>query len=140
TLPPTIFRIDPSAIQRYAEAIEDTNPLFINSGYAARSKHGALLCPPGFVGWPANSGFDMLSINMSLIKAGAPHTVMDGGIAYEFFVPIKAGDLLVSWVQVSSIEEKETKSGVMLVVTITVTFINQHGETAVISKGNLLFR
>ena len=50
---PQTFKVEGGAIQRYAEAIDDQNPLYNDVEYAKRSKYGRLICPPGFTGWSA---------------------------------------------------------------------------------------
>jgi 3-hydroxybutyryl-CoA dehydratase len=38
-------------IRRHCHMVEDNNPLFIDPAYAAKTEHGAVLCPPS--GWLA---------------------------------------------------------------------------------------
>ena len=40
------YKVEEGAIQRYAQAIGDPNPLYNDVEYAARSKHGRVMCPP----------------------------------------------------------------------------------------------
>ena len=49
---PQIFKVEEGAIKRYAEAIDDPNPLYNDAEYARKSAYGRLICPPGFTGWP----------------------------------------------------------------------------------------
>ena len=125
-----IFRVEESIIRRYAEAIGDNNPIFTDAGYAKKSKRGRLTCPPGFFGWPVSRDYDILALGIALSKAGAPARVLDGGIDYEFFEPIGAGDVLTLIQKIIDIAEKETKSGKMLVTTTEVTILNQDGNIA----------
>jgi len=137
---PTIYKIEEGAIQRYATAIGDTNPMFNNVSYANKSKHGGLVCPPGFFGWPVKEGFDLLAIPKMLLQAGAPERGLDGGIEYEFFQTIRAGDTLSVITSILSIQEKESKSGNMLITIIENTYINQNGELVMKSRSTLINR
>jgi acyl dehydratase len=133
---PSIYRVEEGAIQRYADAIGDPNPLFNDIGYAKKSKYGRLICPPGFFGWPAKA-IDMLALPGAIIKAGAPPRVLDGGIEYEFFAPIGAGDILTCATKIASFNEREGKAGRMLITTRETTYLNQNGD--VVAKATSSF-
>ncbi len=137
---PTIFKVEEGAIQRYAAAIGDTNPLFNDIGYAKKTRFGRLICPPGFYGWPVKEGFDPLAIPQMLLRADAPPRGLDGGIEYEFFEPIGAGDVLTFSGKIVDMVEKESKSGKMLVTTIETIFINQDGNAALKARSTIINR
>ena len=140
TTGPFIFKVEEGAIQRYSDAIGDPNPLFNDIGYAKKSKYGKLICPPGFNGWPVSKGYDPLVLATALIMAGAPLRVLDGGIDYEFFEPICAGDILSFTTKVVDIAERETKTGKMLVTSVDMTFMNQDGTMVTKARMNLINR
>jgi acyl dehydratase len=127
---PVIFKIEEGAIQRYAQAIGDPNPLFNDADYANKSKYGRIICPPGFTGWPVKAGFSVFKVVDLLIKAGAPPRLLDGGVEYEFLEPVGAGDTLVATVKVVNITERETKMGKTMFTKIETTFLNQNGNVA----------
>ena len=132
-LEPTIFKVEEGAIQRYADAMDDPNPLYNDVEYAKKTKYGRLICPPGFTGLPDRGGMEaspryrMLD---ALAEAGAPPRGLDGGIEFEFLVPIGAGDVIVAISKFTEIYEKETRIGKMLFAICETTFINQTGEVA----------
>ena len=136
---PVIFKVEDGAIQRYADAIGDPNPLFNDIGYAKKSKYRRLICPPGFFGWPVKT-YDALKLAGSIIAAGAPSNALDGGIEYEFLEPIGNGDILTSIAKIVDIAEKESKSGKMLITIVETTFINQDGNVAAKSRSTLINR
>lgn len=138
---PVIFKVEEGSIQRYAQAIGDPNPIFNDVGYAKKSKNGRVICPPGFLGWPINpTAYDPLKLPASLIAAGAPLMVLDGGIEYEFYEPVGAGDILTFTAKIADMQEKETKSGKMLITTMEMTYINQNGDIAVKSRASMINR
>ena len=126
-----IFEVEEGAIKRYAEAIGDPNPLYNDSEYAGKSKYGRLICPPGFTGWPVKGRMPMFEILDSLVEAGAPQRVLDGGIEFEFFVPIGAGDILVATSKIIDISERETKLGKMMFTIIETNFSSRNDDVAV---------
>jgi len=135
---PIIFKVEEGAIKRYAEAIEDANPLYNDEDYAAKSKYGSLICPPGFTGWPLKGKIVTFRIVDLLYKAGAPPHLLDGSIEFEFFIPIRAGDILVAIPKITDISERETKSGRMMFTTAETTYLNQHSHIVAISRATLI--
>jgi acyl dehydratase len=135
---PVVMKIEEGAIQRYANAVGDKNPVFVDVEYASRSKWGRVMAPPGFTGWPVSSGFDMFKLFERLAKAGAPLGLLDGGVEYEFLAPIGSGDILVMDIKIAGIEGRETKMGPTMVTTIESTFTNQHGAAVLITRNTFL--
>jgi len=135
---PIIFKVEEGAIQRYAQAIGDPNPLYNDIDYARKSKHGRLMCPPGFTGWPVKGGISVFKLVDTLVKAGAPPRLLDGGVEFEFFEPVGAGDTLVATTKIVDISEKETKMGKTMFTTLETTFLNQNGNVALKSRSTLI--
>ena len=138
---PQIFKVEEGAIKRYAEAIDDPNPLYNDVEYARKSKYGRLICPPGFTGWPDKKA-KILGIQVSevLIAAGAPPRPLDGSIEFEFFLPIGAGDILVETTKITNITERDTKSGKVLFAQVEYTFVNQNGDVALRCVATYIYR
>ena len=84
---PIIFKVEEGAIQRYAKAVGDENPLHNDVEYAARSRCGRLMAPPGFAGWAVSPGHDLFHLVEKLITAGAPRGNLDGGVELNFWPP-----------------------------------------------------
>lgn len=135
---PTIFKVEEGAIQRYAQAIGDPNPLYNDIDYARKSKYGRLMCPPGFAGWPVKGGISVFKLVDTLVKAGAPSRLLDGGVEFEFLEPVGAGDTLVATTKIIDISEKETKMGKTMFTTLETTFLNQNGNVALKSRSTLI--
>jgi len=64
---------------------------------------------------------------MAAIDAGHSR-VLDAGQSFEFFMPVRPGDILVGSHQVEDIVEKEGKSGPMFIISIKTTLRNQNGN------------
>lgn len=138
TSQPYIYKVEEGAIQRYAKAVGDSNPLYCDVEYAANSEYGRLMAPPGFVGWPVANEFDFEGLVRNLIEDGAPPENVDGGIEYEFLAPIGAVDILTMVVRVVELIGKQTKLGATLVTTYEVTYTNQRGIVALKARGTFL--
>ena len=135
---PIIFKIEEGAIQRYAQAIDDSNPLFNDIENASKNKYGRLICPPGFTGWPIKGGISYIKLVESFIKAGAPPRLLDGGVEFEFFVPIGAGEVLTATTKIVNMTERETKMGKTMFTKVETTFLNHKGKVALKSWSTLI--
>ena len=137
---PTVYKVEDGAIFRYAEAIGDHNPLFNDVEYAGKSKYGRLICPPGFTGLPLKGKFWITEIFDNLIRAGAPPGILDGGIEFDFFLPIGSGDILVSTSKITDIVEKDSKIGKMAITTVETTYLNQNSDVVLKSRQTIINR
>jgi acyl dehydratase len=129
---PVVNEVERGAIRRYAEAIDDPNPLYRDLEYARNSKYRELICPPGFFGWPTKVSMGAIEMMGKLygilIEAGLVR-MLDGGVEYEFFVPVRAGDTLTWYAKFADVQEREGKSGKkMVLLTTEMIYINQNGD------------
>jgi acyl dehydratase len=143
---PVLREVEKGAVRRYAEAVGNDNPLCHDEEYAAASSHGRIIAPPGFFGWPlkpvrATTGHPdiVLELQEALARAGFPR-ILDGGIAYDFYLPVRAGDILVSSVTIQDIAEKTGKSGTMVVCKFGTSYLNQNGDLVAKSQQTFIAR
>ncbi len=131
-----IFEVEKGAIKKFVDAIDDQNPLYWDEEYARNSRYGSIIAPPGFFGWPTRwargNTFPLSSevtaeLFAALAKAGYSQ-VLDGGIDYEFFCPVRAGDNLTVSSMIKDIIEREGQTGKMLFLIRETTYTNQNGE------------
>jgi len=137
TLETIVFKVEEGAIQRYAQAIGDPNPLYNDPDFASKTKYGRLLAPPGFTGWPVKAGRLSDRLLESLLKAGAPSRLLDGGVEFEFIEPVGAGAILTATTKIANMAERETRLGKTIFTTLETTFVNQKGNVAL--KGRSTF-
>jgi acyl dehydratase len=145
-VPPVVREVEAGAIRRYAEAVGNGNPLYTDREYAASSPYGSVVAPPGFFGWPvknvaASTGLPPIvaELQRALGDAGFPR-ILDGGMAYEFHLPVRAGDTLVVSYKVKDITEKQGKSGAMMVCDFETTYLNQNGDLVARSSQTFIVR
>ena len=130
-----LYEVEKGAIRRFAAAVDDANPLYSDEEYARNSKYGAITAPPGFFGWPLNQDRGSpLAIDIppelesAFEQAGYPLSlVLDGGMEYEFFLPVYAGDILTAATTVRSLRERSSEAGTIIVAFLDTTYHNQHG-------------
>ena len=138
--------MEKGAVRRYAEAVGNDNPLYRDEEYAAASRYGRIIATPGFFGWPvkpvrATTGHPdiVLDLQEALAREGFPR-ILDGGIEYDFYLPVRAGDILVSSVTIQDIAEKEGKSGRMVVCRFETKYLNQNGDLVAKSQQTFIAR
>lgn len=141
-----IFEVEKGAIRRFAQAIEDQNPLYWDEGYARNSKYGSIIAPPGFFGWPTKWTSEGIvsfeatrELGATLRKAGYGR-VLDGGIEYEFFYPVRAGDTLAALPMIKDIVERKGRTGKMAFVITEITYTNQNGDLVAKARRTTIHR
>lgn len=128
--PPHVREVERGAIRRYADAVGNDNPLYFDEEYASESRYGTIIAPPGFFGWsmqsvPSSEG--IIGLMTAMINAGY-YRILDGGMSYEFFLPVRAGDIVIASPKVKDVNAKEGKSGTMMVCDFETTYLNQNGD------------
>ena len=141
-----ILEVEKGAIKKYADAISDRNPVYWDEEYARSSIFGGIVAPPGFFGWPVKwtSVMPIFSelreeLRTTIIKSGYSR-VLDGGIEYDFYYPVRAGDILSALSKVKDIYERETKTGTMVLSIIETTYTNQNSDIVAKSRQTLIHR
>jgi len=140
--PPHVREVERGSIRRYAEAVGDNNPLYYDEEYAAESRYGCIIAPPGFFGWSikaATTSEGIIGLMTAMIEAGYAG-ILDGGMSYEFFLPLRVGDTLVASPRVKDVNAKEGKSGTMMVCQFEVTYMNQNADIVAKASQTLIGR
>lgn len=140
---PVVNEVERGAIRRYAEAVGDPNPLYSDVEYARNSRYGELICPPGFFGWPTRVSSGVMEVMGTLFgalfKAGLVR-ILDGGREYEFFLPVRAGDILAWYAKFVDVREREGKTGKMVFLTTEISYINQNGDLVAKARQTFIAR
>lgn len=141
-----IMEVEKGAIRRFADAIDDPNPLYWDEEYARSSRYGTIIAPPGFFGWPATrraktqwffgwptrwkaeGGPDLVEELKNILTASGHIRNMVGELDYEFFQPVRAGDILAATRTITDVYERQGKTGTLVFVVLDTTYTNQHGD------------
>ncbi len=128
--PPHVREVERGAIRRYADAVGNDNPLYFDEEYASESRYGTIIAPPGFFGWsmqsvPSSEG--IIGLMTAMINAGY-YRILDGGMSYEFFLPVREGDIMIASPKVKDVTAKEGKSGTMMICDFETSYFNQNGD------------
>jgi len=139
--PPHLREVEKGAIRRYADAVGDDNPLYNDEEYARKSRYGCIIAPPGFFGWAKktiSSSEGLVGLIGAMIEAGYAG-ILDGGMAYDFYLPVRVGDTLVVSPKVADITLKEGKTK-MMILRFEASYTNQNGDLVARSYQTLIGR
>ena len=139
---PTTLEVERGAIRRYAQAIEDQNPLYNDVEYAKKSKYGEMICPPGFFGWPVKprNQTQAFMLNQTIMKESRRSISFDNGGELELILPIRAGDILTSITKIADIYEEVGRSGNRFLLAIReTTYVNQNGDIVAKSRARSIY-
>ena len=115
------MEVEKGAIMKFAEAIGDDNPLWTDEIIARKSKYGGLIAPPTFL--------RSIRIDRPELPFDLPFTrLLDGGSDWEYFQPVRAGDLITAKNQITDLQERVGRMGLMIIMTNLITYVNQFQE------------
>jgi len=144
----SILEIEKGAIRRFADAVDDRNPLYRDDEYARNSRYGSIITVPGFFGWPtrsprgsaiASSGGLTAGLASALSEAGY-NRILDGGMDYEFYMPVRTGDTLSANTRLKDVREREGGTGKMAIVRNETTYYNQNGDLVATAVATTIYR
>jgi acyl dehydratase len=119
--------------QRYAQAVDDLNPLYFDEEAARAAGYRTLICPPTFLDHVVVAGRPLsdLRIDGLFRQPDSPRLamkrVMFGGQEWDWLEPVHVGDTVTATQRLAGIEEKEGSRGPFALVTWETTFTNQDG-------------
>lgn len=143
-----IFEVEKGSIRRFADAVGDANPLFRDEEQARKSPYGGIIAPPGFFGWPSKHPLGAplvidfpVEVMEPLMKAGyTGATALDGGMEYDFFLPVYAGDTLVSSTVVKEVRERSGRGAKMAFIILETSYLNQNGALVAKARATTILR
>lgn len=120
--PPLVYEIEKGMLRRFAQAVGDSNPLWQDDEYAAKSSFGGIIAPPTFV---LTLGFDQI---VHRLTQSPSQTVLHATTELECYQPVKPGDVITGTTRIAAVRQREGKAGKMAFVTFDITYKNQRQE------------
>ena len=118
-----VYEIEKGLIQRFAQAIDDPNPLWQDEEYARRSRYGGIIAPPTFAVAIGNEQFGQ---KLTLLFRGG---LLHGSTTLECYQPIRPGDEIAVTVKLANVRERRDSGGARTTfVTFDITYKNQRDE------------
>jgi acyl dehydratase len=135
---PIEYVIEAGAVKLFADAIMDPDPLYYDEKFATTTKHRGIIAPPTFFGGAtglrslkAGDSRAMSSINLPMPKGW---TSVASGDEFQFFNPVRPGDILISREKLVGAYEKKRQNGNIIFVTREKSFIKKSGHPVLIRK------
>jgi acyl dehydratase len=121
------------AIRRFASVIGDGNPLYYDEEYARKTPYKRIIAPPTML---FEIGFDIgddingkTGLQVGLEEfLGFPDNIQRVGNEYEIFEPLYPDDIIKAKRRITSVEEKEGKTGKWIFITSEIIYLNQEGK------------
>jgi len=124
---PVINEIEKGAIVKFAQAIGDTNPIYNNEEIARNTKYGGLIAPPTFL--------RSMKVGAPKAEFKNPYTAnVDGGSEWEYFEPIRPGDLISVTTYIADIHERNGRLGNMLITVRETKYTNQFDKIVALQR------
>jgi acyl dehydratase len=134
SFPPYEFHVERGKIREFADAIEDSNPIYRDPAYA-RSVLGGIIAPPTLL---RTFLYEPRAASEALKVADWSY-IVHGEQEFEYLAPVFAGDVLTAQDRIVSITEKESRrAGKLQIAVIETTFHNQRGEKVQVARRTLV--
>ena len=140
-----VYRRD---IERYASAVNDLNPIYLDDDAAREAGYEGVIAPPLFYPYAIDR-----QVRLDRLRPdGIPQTgarsgfqwplprIMAGGIEVEFFEPIRPGDTLTATPRIADFYERVGRTGPMVFQVVETTYRNQRGEVVLIERATTINR
>ena len=109
--PPVSATVEAGHLKRFAEAIGDGNPRWLTEAPPTF----LVALAPGSLHLPEAEEYGRGWLN--------------GGSAFEYLEPVRAGDSITATGRVADVYEKRGASGNLLFIIFETEYVNQHGRT-----------
>jgi acyl dehydratase len=115
---PEEFEVERGAIRRFAQAIGDMNPFYLDVEHARACGYADVIAPPTFP----------TTFRVALpVELDASHT-LHGEQEYRYTRPITAGDVIRCAVTIRSVREREGSLGTMHIIVAEMTGEDRDGQ------------
>lgn len=131
-------------IKRFAIAVGDTNPLYLDEEYAGKSRYRGIIAPLTMVfELNHNIGLEIGEDGAAIDAFGRLpppfETVIRGGNEYEFYQLVRPDDIVTTTQKIAQIYERQGKAGPMVFVVNELTYRNQRGEKLGLNRETVIY-
>jgi acyl dehydratase len=125
---PEEFEVEKGAIRRFAEAIGDANPLYLDEAYARKRSYASVIAPPTFP----------TTFRVALPVEIDPSHILHGEQEYSYTRPIVAGDVIRCVTTIRSVREREGSIGKMTILVAETVGIDRDGQPVFTGAGTII--
>jgi acyl dehydratase len=138
---PVTAEITAKESQRYAQAVDDLNPIYFDEAAARAAGYRTLVAPPTFVDHAVVVGRPVSEVREDgMFKSPGRQVaiglkrVMFGGQEWDFVSPVYVGDTITATQRLAAIDEKSGSKGPFVLVSWETEFVNQDGNLVARSR------
>jgi acyl dehydratase len=124
------FEVEKGAVRRFAEAIGENNPLYLDEAYAQAHGYARVIAPPTF---PTTF---RIPLNLNIEASRFLH----GEQEYTYMRPIVAGDVIRCVSTITDVYEKQGSLGAMTFLVSEIRGSNLHGEPVFTGRSLAIIR
>jgi acyl dehydratase len=131
---PVVHDVEKNAVRRFAEALGDANPIYVDEAAAKAAGYAGLVAPPTFpVTLAVNDRFRH-SLDLGT------RNVLHGEQVIETARPVVAGDRITVKSRVADVQERTGTSGTMDVLVVEDEGRDERGELVFRTRETLILR
>ncbi len=131
---PVVHEVEKGAIRRFAEALGDPNPVYVEEAAARAAGYPALVAPPTFpVALTSNERFRH-SLDLGT------RSILHSEQQFEYVRPILAGDRITVRSKVADVQERAGASGPMDVLVVEDEGRDDQGALVFRTRATLILR
>ncbi|MDP6782331.1 MAG: MaoC family dehydratase N-terminal domain-containing protein [Dehalococcoidia bacterium] len=132
-----------AGIRKFALAMGDNNPLYLEEGFASTTRFGGIIAPPTFVceTWQYLAGDvdeDGGPVQKVLVDPGGRRH--RGGNEYKFLQPLRPDDTITATWRMAEAYWREGRSGRLLFVITDINYTNQRQELLATNRETFIFQ
>lgn len=131
---PVLHEVEKGAIRRFAEALGDPNPIYVDEAAARAAGFPALVAPPTFPVVLASNERFRHSLDLGT------RSILHGEQQFEYVRPVVAGDRITVRSKVADVQERAGASGPMDVIVIEDEGRDEKGELVFRTRAMLILR
>ena len=96
---PVVNEVERGAIIKFAQAIGDESPIYNDEEAARETRYGGIVAPPTFL--------RSMRVGSNKVTVQSPYPAnLDGGSEWEYFEPIRPGDLITVTQYLADVHER----------------------------------
>jgi acyl dehydratase len=142
--------VSPILTKRYAAAVGDRNPLYLDEAAAAAAGYANVIAPPNFIAavitWSPGAPYDGLREDGTEADTHLPGVpaqgvrVMGGGEEMTFEKPVVAGTVLTRATELVDVSLRESSKGAMIVARYQDLYTDGNGDALLRTVRTVLLR
>ncbi|MBM3926094.1 MAG: MaoC family dehydratase [SAR202 cluster bacterium] len=125
---PVTMEVEKGHIRAFAQAVEDPNPLWNDEAVARNTRLGGMVGSPTFLRAIRTERLQELPADFPFNRP------LDGGSEWEYFEPVRPGDIITGVTKIVDIFDKTGRLGQMVFVVTETTYTNQLGQRVATQK------